>query len=121
MTVATRISSPSWTCDRCEMTIRYLPGHEPSGPPTGWGVDDDGTHCLACRRDLAAQEAFDCADADLTREDRAKLRVTGRLDFEIKRDPDRTNGEIAKALRCSVPAVLKARARLEASAVAGSS
>jgi len=114
MTTATTTATPSWTCDRCEMTIRYLPGHEPSGPPTGWSVEDDGTHCLACRRDLAAEEAFDRADADVSREDRAKLRNRGRLDFEILRDPERTNGEIAKALRCSVPAVLKARQRLEA-------
>jgi DNA-binding Lrp family transcriptional regulator len=34
------------------------------------------------------------------------------IDFEIKRDPDRPNGEIAKIVRCSVPAVLKARKRL---------
>jgi hypothetical protein len=114
MTIATRTSTPSWTCVRCEMTIRYLPGHEPSGPPTGWSVEDGGTHCLACRRDLAAEAAFDRADGDVTWEDRAKLRAMGRLDFEIKRDPERTNGEIAKALRCSVPAVLKARHRLEA-------
>ena len=29
------------------------------------------------------------------------------------RDPDRPNGEIAKVVRCSVPAVVKSRRRIE--------
>jgi hypothetical protein len=35
------------------------------------------------------------------------------IEFEIRRDPDRPNGEIAKVVRCSVPAVMKARRRIE--------
>ena len=51
-----------------------------------------------------------------TLEERAKIRTTALIEFEIDRDPDRPNGEIAKVVRCSVPAVLKARKRLEAEA-----
>jgi hypothetical protein len=117
MTPATTKSrTTSWTCDRCGVAIRYLPGHEPDGPPAGWSVGDESAHCLKCRRDLAAEAAFDGADPDMTREERAKRRAIGRIDFEIGRDPERTNGEIAKSLGCSVPAVLKARTRLEESA-----
>ena len=49
-----------------------------------------------------------------TLEERAKIRTTALIEFEIDRDPDRPNGEIAKVVRCSVPAVLKARKRMEA-------
>jgi hypothetical protein len=34
------------------------------------------------------------------------------VEFEVLRDPDRNNGQIARACRTSVPAVLKARKRL---------
>jgi hypothetical protein len=113
MTPVTKSSAPSWICNRCRVAIRYLPGHEPGGPPAGWSVEDGDTHCLTCRRDLAAEAAYERAGPDTTREDRAKLRARGRIDFEIERDPERTNGEIAKSLGCSVPAVLKARRHLE--------
>jgi hypothetical protein len=116
MTPATKSSAPSWVCNRCGVAIRYLPGHEPSGPPAGWSVDGGDAHCLTCRRDLAAEAAYDGAGPDTSREDRARLRAKGLIDFEIERDPERTNGEIAKSLRCSVPAVVKARRRLEAGA-----
>ncbi len=114
MTPTSTSSAPSWICDRCGVSIRYLPGHEPGGPPTGWKIEDGDTHCLTCRRDLAAEAAYHRAAPDLSREDRAKLRARGRIDFEIRRDPERTNGEIAKSLGCSVPAVVKARRQLEA-------
>jgi hypothetical protein len=114
MTLATPAAAPSWTCSRCAVTVSYLPGHDPKGPPTGWRVDGDDVHCLACGRDLAAEEAYEAAEAGTSREDRAKLRARGRIDFEVERDPERTNSEIARALRCSVPAVMKARRQLEA-------
>jgi hypothetical protein len=116
MTPTTTSSAPSWTCDRCGVAIRYLPGHEPAGPPAGWTVEDGDTHCLTCRRDLAAEAAYQRAAPEMSREDRAKLRAGGRIDFEIERDPERTNGEIARSLGCSVPAVVKARRKLEATA-----
>ena len=106
--------SSSWTCDRCGVAIRYLPGREPSGPPTGWSTEDGDTHCLTCRRDLAADAAYHHAGPDVSRQDRARLRARGQIDFEIERDPERTNGEIARSLRCSVAAVVKARRQLEA-------
>jgi DNA-binding CsgD family transcriptional regulator len=116
MTSATTSSAASWTCNRCGVTTRYLPGREPGGPPAGWSVDGGDTHCLTCRRDLAAEAAYHRAGPDTPREDRAKLRARGRIDFEIARDPERTNGEIAKSLGCSVPAVVKARRELEGTA-----
>lgn len=111
MTTAMDASTPSWTCDRCAVTIRYMAGQEREGPPSGWSVDDGGTHCLHCRRSIAGEAACDDASG-VPREDRAKLRRQAVIDFELRRAPDRPNGEIAKVVRCSVPAVIKARQRL---------
>ena len=118
MATATK-APPSWTCARCEVTIRYMPGHERRRPPSGWGRERGGTHCLACRRDVAAEKALARSTESLNREERAKLAASARIDFEVLRDPERPNGEIAKVLSCSVPAVMRARERLEAAAKRG--
>lgn len=111
----TKSSAPTWTCARCEVTIRYLPGHEksPTRHPAGWGKQAGGLYCLACRRDLAAEAAWASAPENTSLEARAKLRASAVVEFEIKRDPERPNGEIAKVARCSVPAVVKVRKRLD--------
>jgi hypothetical protein len=107
-------SSQKWRCERCDVTISYMPGHERKAPPAGWETKSGKSFCLRCRRAEAADAAIERAPADTTREERAKIRATAVLEFEILRDPDRPNGEIAKVVRCSVPAVLKSRRRLEA-------
>ena len=110
---ATKPTAPRWTCNRCQVTISYLPGHEAAtSTPAGWGKHSGGLYCLACRRDLAAEAAWASAPDSLSLEDRAKLRASAVVEFEIKRDPERPNGEIAKVARCSVPAVVKVRKRL---------
>ena len=93
-----------------------MPGHERRGPPAGWVKKGDVAYCLSCRRALATEEADEAAPSTATCEERAKIRTQALIEFEIDRDPDRPNGEIAKVVRCSVPAVLKARKRLEAEA-----
>jgi hypothetical protein len=111
---AAKSSSQKWRCERCDVTISYMPGHERKGPPAGWETKSGKSFCLRCRRAEAADAAIEKAPATTTREERAKIRATAVLEFEILRDPDRPNGEIAKVVRCSVPAVLKSRRRLEA-------
>jgi hypothetical protein len=107
-------TSQQWRCERCDVTISYMPGHERTTPPAGWDTKGRKAHCLRCRRAEAADAAIERAPANTTREERAKMRAAAVLEFEILRDPDRPNGEIAKVVRCSVPAVLKSRRRLEA-------
>jgi hypothetical protein len=102
----------SWTCERCEVTVRWMPGMDAPKLPSGWDESRSGTFCLVCRRALAAEAALDNAPAKTTAEQRAKLRATALIEFEIRRDPDRGNGEIARACRSSIPAVAKARRRL---------
>jgi len=105
-------SGRHWTCDRCEVTVRWMPGVEEPELPAGWDQSRKGTFCLVCRRAIAAEAAIDRAPAKTTAEQRAKLRATALIEFEIQRAPDRGNGEIARTCRSSIPAVAKARRRL---------
>jgi hypothetical protein len=102
----------SWTCERCEVNVSWLPDFDAPKLPSGWVDDKKGTFCLLCRRAIAAEAALDDAPENMPREKRAKLRSTALIEFEVKRDPNRGNGEIAKACRSSIPAVAKARKRL---------
>ena len=111
-----RGSAAETHCARCGVISSWMPGHERRGPPAGWVRRGDKAYCLSCRRALATEEADAAAPEGSTLEERAKIRTTALIEFEIDRDPDRPHGEIAKVVRCSVPAVLKARKRLEAEA-----
>jgi hypothetical protein len=72
---------------------------------------------IDCERRIGSVERFPgeagvaTAPAGTTRQARARLRAWALLEFEIERDPDRPNGEIASAVGSSVPAVIKARRR----------
>lgn len=114
MTTANPVATEAWTCARCEVTTRWMPGHERPQRPATWVEDHGRLYCLTCQRALAAEAAASGAPADTTAERRAKLRAAALVEFEIRRNPDRSNGEIARAIRSSVAAVLKARRRLEA-------
>jgi hypothetical protein len=81
--------------------------------PGGWSSSDDGHFCLRCRRERAADEALVSVAEDASHEARARLRRTALLEFEVRRTPDKSNGEIARACRSSVPAVADARRRLD--------
>ena len=107
MTTATA----EWTCGRCDVTVRFMPDAERVGLPTHWVEQDGEAYCLACRRALAVEEAIEASD-ETAGESLAKLRTAALVEFELRRDPDRANGEIARACRSSVPAVVKARRRL---------
>ena len=102
----------AWTCARCKVRATWAPGSEVQGRPATWTEDGDRLFCLTCQRALAAEAAAFAAPADTSTERRAKLRSAAMVEFEIRRDPDRSNGEIARSIRSSVPAVAKARLRL---------
>jgi hypothetical protein len=109
--MTTASATTEWTCGRCEVTVRFMPDAERVGLPTHWVEQDGEAYCLACRRAIAVDEAIEAA-GEASGESLAKLRTAALVEFEIKRDPDRANGEIARACRSSVPAVVKARQRL---------
>jgi hypothetical protein len=91
-----------------------MSGHERPGRPADWIEEDGRSYCLACRRDLAGEAAVSSAPADTPLTQGAKLRTRAKIDFEVRRDPSRSNAEIAHAIRSSVVAVQKARDRLAA-------
>jgi hypothetical protein len=108
MTVST---AKKWTCDHCGVTVSRV-GGEKVELPGSWATSGDGTYCLLCRRERAAQAALDAAQGG-SLEDRAKLRRAALVEFEVRRRPGHGNGEIAKACRSSVAAVVAARKRLK--------
>lgn len=81
--------------------------------PEGWVRGEDGTFCLICRRERAAQAALAAAPTDCTLQTRAKLRRAALIEFEVRRRPSHTDGAIAKTCRASVSAVAAARQRLD--------
>lgn len=91
-----------------------MPGVEQAGPPANWERQNGGVHCLACRRELAADAGLDNAPDDASVQRRQQLKSEARIEFEVKRNPDEGNAVIARACRSSVAAVQKARERLDA-------
>ena len=104
----------TWTCGRCEVSSRFPGLERADAPPPNWAEVDGEAYCLACRRARAADEAAaEAMIAGSGREDVVKVRTAAVVEFEIARNPDRRNGEIARSARCSPLAVVKARKRLE--------
>lgn len=106
-------TAPKWTCTGCGVASSRS-DDEPVPIPESWDSCVDGTFCLGCRRRRVTEAAVDSVPGDGNRDKRAKLRRAALLEFEVRRDPDRTNGSIAKACRSSIPAVAAARQRLGA-------
>lgn len=106
----TEATASGHTCDRCEVTASWMPGHAAPDLPKGWVVENSEMFCLNCRRERAA-EAVEREDgvpaAELT-----KLRSQAKIEFEIRRDPTLPDNRIARACRTSTMAVRKARARI---------
>lgn len=105
-------SAKKWTCGGCGVSVSRIGGEKVELPAT-WVSDSQGTYCLNCRRERAAQEALDSAPEDSTVDERAKLRRAALIEFEVSRRPDHGDGVIAKACRSSVSAVAAARRRLK--------
>jgi hypothetical protein len=101
------------TCARCQMKVRWVAAKGAKTPPN-WIERGKDAYCLSCRRELAVETALEEMPEDAPASGRAKIRSRAVVEFEILRDPDRRDGEIARAARCSVMAVSKARKRLKA-------
>jgi hypothetical protein len=111
MSTAT-VTAKKWTCDQCGVSVSRMSGERVELPGT-WTQSRQGTFCLICRRDRAAQAALESAPEDSPLEVRAKLRRAALIEFEVSRRPDHGDGAIAKACRSSVSAVAAARQRLK--------
>ncbi len=96
-----------------------MPGYEHLERPPAWAEDCGEVYCLACRRELAAEAGVDAAPSGTTVQRRAQIRTAALIEFEVGRDPKRSDTEIARAIRTSVPAVVKVRQRLELARAGG--
>lgn len=110
------VSEPGahWICGYCGVQVRWMSGHKNRGLPDNWTEEQQGPVCLGCRRELAANAAITGTSSDLPIKERARLRSFALLEFEVSRDPNRSNAQIASAVHTSVVAVQKARDRLGA-------
>jgi hypothetical protein len=109
---AATAAAKKWTCEGCGVSAGSIDGK--SVPmPSSWAKSAEGTFCLVCRRERAAEAALDAVPSDSPIAERAKLRRAALIEFEVSRTPDHTDGIIARACRTSVSAVTRARRRLE--------
>ena len=106
------MTANKWTCDQCGVIVSRAGGDKVE-LPASWTTSKEGTFCLLCRRERAAQAALEAAPKDCGLEDRAKLRRAALVEFEVQRRPSHGNGESANACRSSVAAVGAARKRLK--------
>ncbi|HKG36356.1 MAG TPA: hypothetical protein VKA89_07975 [Solirubrobacterales bacterium] len=104
-------TAKSWTCGRCGVTASWMPGTG-EGRPADWEEVEGELHCLVCRRAVAGEEGVEAEDEEKNAATRARIRTAAVIEFEIRRDPSRANGTIARACRTSVPAVVKVRQRI---------
>jgi hypothetical protein len=113
MPVSDREATQRWTCGNCGVEVRWTSSHEQRGLPANWTENNQGPVCLHCQRELAADAAV--SRLDLSLQERARLRSSTIIEFEVRRAPDRSNSQIASAVHTNVLAVQKARQRLVAS------
>ncbi len=113
MPVSEREAPQRWTCGKCGVEVRWISSDEQRELPANWAENHQGPVCLHCRRELAADAAVSMLDLSL--KERARLRSSTIIEFEVRRAPDRSNSQIASAVHTSVVAVQKARERLGAS------
>jgi uncharacterized Zn finger protein (UPF0148 family) len=80
--------------------------------PSTWVREDGELYCLSCRRDMAGEAGLAGVDEDAPSQRRQQIRSQARVEFEVKRDPERADNMIAKACGTSTVAVRRARDRL---------
>jgi hypothetical protein len=94
------------------MTVSFASDVARPTLPGTWSRENGLLYCLACRREMAGDASVAGIDEGTSNERRLQLRSQARIEFEITRDPERPDNQIAKACRTSTVAVRKARARL---------
>lgn len=96
----------AWTCDGCEVNVSYPKENAPE-QPAGWAKSGKQWLCLRCRR----EEVMDQAAAKNGAEGWAPRRQA-LIEFELRRDPEATEVEVAKRAQCSSATVRKVRKTL---------
>ncbi len=97
-----------WECARCGVSAGRIDGGR-SALPASWTGAGERTFCLSCSRALAGEAAEESAPAGSSRDDLARIRRRGLIEFEIQRAPEAPNQAIARACRTSAGAVAAVR------------
>ena len=100
-----------WTCTRCKVNVSWMAEVERPELPATWIMEGDELYCLACRRERAGEAALVGLD-EATSNRRHQIETRARIEFEMRRRPEREDTRIAKACHTSVKAVKQARVRL---------
>lgn len=100
-----------WTCDRCGMAVGRIDGGRAPFPGS-WESCTEGDFCLSCRRQRAGEAAQEAAPSGCGPEARAKAARAGLIEFEVRRNPQLSDGVIARSCRTSASTVAAARKRL---------
>lgn len=109
------MSGSEWTCARCGVIATVMPGvAELSKPPASWEHLDGIAYCLGCRRKLAGETKAEATSGDGSAADRLRADAEGRIEFELRRMPDRCDTRIARACSTNVLMVRRVRERLGA-------
>lgn len=98
--------SRSWRCSGCDMSVSFEAGKAPK-QPDGWSKRGGKWLCLRCRREEVMDKAGSGPEGWASR--RQAL-----IEFELLRDREATEMEIAKRASCSTAVVRKVRASLKA-------
>jgi hypothetical protein len=101
------------------MTVSFAPEVKRPRLPDTWARENGLLYCLSCRREMAGEAGLEGVDEDLPGDKRLRISSQARIAFEINRDPERPDNQIAKVCRTSTVAVRKARARLDPEASPG--
>jgi len=84
------------------------------GPPASWEELNGVAYCLACRRKLAGDAKVKRLTDEHSPGDRHRAHAEGRIEFELRRDPDRCDTRVARSSSTNVVLVRKVRDRVGA-------
>lgn len=109
------MNGSDWTCARCGMTARFMPGAlNLSEMPASWDEVNGIAYCLSCRRKMAGEAKADALAEEESMADLVRADAEGRVEFELLRTPDRCDTRIARACGTNVIVVRQVRERLGA-------
>lgn len=109
------MNGADWTCARCGMTVRFVPGAlKLSEMPPSWDEVNGIAYCLSCRRRMAGEAKAATLAEEESRPDLVRADAVGRVEFELNRTPDRCDTRIARACGTNVIVVRQVRERLGA-------
>src|SRR5688572_4182550 len=98
----------TWTCVDCAVVVSFSSQGAAPAPPS-WRDGPRGWLCLNCQREEVAAAAPSAPDAESRTERRRAL-----TEFELLRDPEATDGQIARRAKTSPAVVRPIRAELHA-------